>query len=156
MYFPNVTNLQNGCFQNSPRVSYASFPNVETIQSGAFTVLKDAANDPISNSVFIENNWGLKALRIGDRVKYIGQNSFWKQLNLTTIEFVTDEADWIGKWNANYYFPQFFGVASAIDGVSDTATLTQLPTSEIQNSTYTELNARPKPTTLKLIRRTNP
>lgn len=74
---------------------------------------------------------------------------------MTTIEFVTDEEDWIGKWNANYYFTQFFGVASAIDGVSDTATLTQLPASEIQDSTYSELSARPKPTTLKLVRRNN-
>ena len=156
MYFPNVTNLQNACFQSSPRIPYASFPNVETIQGQAFNASRDAANVPIPNSVFIENNWGLKALRIGDRVRYIGANSFWRQLNLTTIEFVTDEEDWIGKWNASYYFRQFFGVASAIDGVSDTATLTQLPTSEIQNSTYSELSARPTPTTLKLIRRTNP
>ena len=101
MYFPNVTNIQNGCFQNSPRVSYASFPNVETIQGQAFNASRDAANVPISSDVFISNNWGLKALRIGDRLKYIGQNSFWRQLNLKTIEFVTDEEDWIGTWNAN-------------------------------------------------------
>lgn len=155
MYFPNVTNLQNGCFQNSPRVSYVSIPNVETIQGQAFNASRDAENNPISSDMFISNNWGLKALRIGDRVRYIGANSFWRQLNLTTIEFVTDEEDWIGKWNASYYFRQFFGVASAIDGVSDTATLTQLPTSEIQNSTYSELSARPTPTTLKLVRRNN-
>ena len=155
MYFPNVTNIQNGCFQNSPRVSYVSIPNVERIQGQALNAARDAANAPISNTEFMENNWGLKALRIGDRLKYIGQNSFWRQLNLTTIEFVTDEEDWIGTWNANNYLTQFFGVASAIDGVSDTATLTQLPTSEIQNSTYTELSARPKPTTLKLVRRNN-
>ena len=155
MYFPNVTNIQNGCFQNSPRVSYASFPNVERIQGQAFNAARDATNVAISNPVFMENNWGLKVLRIGDKLKYIGTNSFWRQLNLTTIEFVTDEEDWIGTWNANNYLTQFFGVASAIDGVSDTATLTQLPTSEIQNSTYTELSARPKPTTLKLVRRNN-
>lgn len=155
MYFPNVTNIQNGCFQNSPRFSYVSIPNVETIQGQAFNAARDAANVPISSDAFISNNWGLKALRIGDRLEYIGQNSFWRQLNLKTIEFVTDEEDWIGTWNANNYLTQFFGVAHAIDGVSDTATLTQLPTSEIQNSTYTELDSRPKPTTLKLVRRNN-
>ena len=74
---------------------------------------------------------------------------------MTVVEFVTDEEDWIGKWNANLYFTQFFGVASAIDGVSDTATLTQLPSSEIRDSTYSEVSARPKPTTLKLVRRNN-
>ena len=40
-------------------------------------------------------------MRIGDTVQYIGQNSFWRQVNLKTIEFVTDDENWIETWNAN-------------------------------------------------------
>ena len=155
MYFPNVTNIQNGCFQNSPRVSYASFPNVERIQGQAFNASRDAANNPISSTVFISNNWGLKALRIGDRLKYIGQNSFWRQLNLKTIEFVTDEEDWIGTWNANTLLQQFFGKATAIEGKNDEASLERLPYSQIPSSVFTVSVELPAPTTLKLVRRNN-
>ena len=76
-------------------------------------------------------------------------------MNLKTIEFVTDEEDWIGTWNANTILKQFFGEASPIEGKSDEATLTQLPRSEVPNTVYSVTSGYPTPTTLKLIRRDN-
>lgn len=95
-------------------------------------------------------------MRIGDTVQFIGQNSFWRQLNLKTIEFVTDEEDWIGTWNENILLQQFFGKATAIEGNNDEASLARLPYSQIPNSVFTVSTELPAPTTLKLIRRTNP
>ena len=119
-------------------------------------ISRDANNTSISDQQIIERGWGLKVLRIGDQIEHIDQNSFWRQVNLKTIEFVTDEDDWIGKWNAKAFLTQFFGVASAIEGQTDTATLTQLSSSEIPNEVYSVNFGLPHPTTLKLIRRTNP
>ena len=94
-------------------------------------------------------------MRIGDTVQYIGQNSFWRQVNLKTIEFVTDEDDWIGTWNANTLLQQFFGKATAIEGKNDEASLERLPNSQIPNSVFTVSVELPAPTTLKLVRRNN-
>ena len=95
-------------------------------------------------------------MRIGDTVQYIGQNSFWRQVNLKTIEFVTDEENWIETWNANTLLQQFFGKAAAIEGKNDEASLARLPYSQISSSVFSVSVELPAPTTLKLIRRTNP
>ena len=156
LYFPNAKFLTGACFQNSPRIPYVSIPNVTNMLGQTCNISRDANNTSISDQQIIERGWGLKALRIGDQIEHIDQNSFWRQANLKTIEFVTDEEDWIGKWNAKAFLTQFFGVASAIDGQTDTATLTQLPSSEIPNEVFSVNFGLPHPTTLKRIRRTNP
>lgn len=152
LHFANVTNIAGSAFERSHRMSGLSIPRIVDIGGMVCNIGSSSLDVALPDATIINNGYGLKKLRIGDRINSIGRNSFWRQLNLTTIEFVTDEEDWIGTWNAKTFLTQFFGVASEIDGKSDEATLTRLPTSEIPNSVYSVSSGLPTPTTLKLIR----
>ena len=121
---PNVTNVFNGSFSPST-ASFFRVPNIERIEAYVFNIL-DIPN------VFQENeekakealgDRGLKVLGIGDRLNYVGINSFISQHNLKTIEFTTDEEDWIGTWNNNSVLVGWLGTAVAVEGKDDEATL---------------------------------
>lgn len=141
--FPNVTNIFNGAFNRSClKVQYASFPNLETIGENVFNL----AGFPATM------NGGLRKLRIGDKMKAItGKNTFYGMEHLDTIEFVTDQEDWIAAWNNNPILPLWLGTASDIEGKTDEAKLTPV-TRTIPDSLYTGTRY-PKPTKLVLIRR---
>lgn len=107
--FPNVTTITGNCFTSSQRISYLSVPNARVMYGQTCGLSRGTQNEPLTDEAIIGNNWGLKAIRIGDALETIGLNSFWRQVNLNTVEFVTDEEDWIGKWNSMTLLTQFFG-----------------------------------------------
>ena len=117
MVFVNVTNLGHRAFIKTYKVNYASFPKARRFGQQVF-------NQGIYNKTVLEqNNWGLKRLRLGDCLEFLGQNSFWGQDTLDVIEFVTSEENWIAAWN-NHAIA--FGTATAIEGEPNQATLTPI------------------------------
>ena len=51
--------------------------------------------------------------------------------------------------------PVAFGTATAIEGETGIATLVPQDDSDVPSAIFSELTRRPKPTTLKLVRRNN-
>lgn len=52
-------------------------------------------------------------MRIGDTLREMGVNCFYYNPKLHTVEFVTDEEDWIGAWNNHPILPKVLGTATA-------------------------------------------
>ncbi len=67
-------------------------------------------------------NLGLYRLRIGDKITKMGLNCFYGHENLRTIEYVTDEENWIGKWNSSI-LANAIGTAIPVDGNPNEATI---------------------------------
>ena len=149
---PYVEVFTGATFQNSPRIPELIIPRAKTLSGQTANIARDAFNVALNGNTVINEGWGLKRLRIGDGLESMGQNSFWNQRNLKTIEFVTDDENWIDTWNNKVFLTQFFGVASAIEGKSDEASLTQLPRDQVPSSVYSVTGGYPTPTTLKRIR----
>lgn len=81
----------------------------------------------------------------------MGLNSFWRNHNLHTIEFVTADDNWIDAWNNHAIYPKMFGTAAAVEGVSDRATLTSPP--DVTNEFFSVATEHPKPENLVWIKR---
>ena len=62
-------------------------------------------------------------MRISDKLTTIGRNCFYGMENLNTIEYVTSEQDWIGKWNSSI-LADVIGTIGLADGKDDEAILT--------------------------------
>lgn len=89
LVFVNVTNISARAFIHAYKVNYVSIPKVISIGTQAFNQTKKSKTD-LQN-----NNWGIRRLRIGDKLQNWGTNSFWGQDMLDEIEFVTESEDWI-------------------------------------------------------------
>lgn len=149
MVFVNVTNIGNRAFVHSYKINYASFPKL--VQMGV-QVFNQSKKNPTELE---QNNWGLRKLRIGDSLATWGQNSFWGQTMLDTIEFYTQEENWIQAWNNHSILPVAFGIATAIEGETGIATLTPQDDSDVPSAIFSEHTRRPKPTKLVLVRDLN-
>ena len=124
LYLPNVTNINDWSF-NPSTASFLRVPNIERIGLRVFNIL-DIPNVFQTNEEKAKEalgDRGLKVLGIGDRLNYVGIDSFLCQHNLKTIEFTTDEEDWIGAWNNNSVLVGWLGTAVAVEGKDDEATL---------------------------------
>lgn len=121
---PNVTNVLDGTGSPST-ASFFRVPNIERIGVHVFNLinLPGVFQGDIDKAREALGDRGLKVLGIGDRLKYVGMNSFISQHNLKTIEFTTDEEDWIGTWNNNSVLVGWLGTAVAVAGKEDEATL---------------------------------
>ena len=143
MVFVNVTNISGWALSNSPNIRYASFPNIISIGDGVLNNHKyGSAAKP-----------GLRRLRIGDTLTTLSHtNPFYMNPELTTIEFVTDQEDFVAAWNNHAIFPNWLGQASKQDGDGENeATLT--PITGNSNPYYTTTSNWPKPTRLVRVRR---
>lgn len=136
---PNVTNVLDGTGSPST-ASFFRVPNIERIGGYVFNILNlpDVFQEDIDKAREALGDRGLKVLGIGDRLKYVGMNSFISQHNLKTIEFTTDEEDWIGTWNNNSVLVGWLGTAVAVAGKEDEATLIW-PEDEINEYYSTEI-----------------
>lgn len=111
LHFPNVTNVMTGfCLYNN-KVKHARFPNI--VEFGVNT---------FNNSRGQQD--GLEVLGIGDRLTSVGKNSFYGHHLLKTIEFTTDESDWIGAWNSNPTLVAWIGTAVVDPDNDQEATIT--------------------------------
>lgn len=121
---PNVTNVLDGTGSPST-ASFFRVPNIERIGGHVFNILDipGVFQGDIDKAREALGDRGLKVLGIGDRLKYVGMNAFISQHNLKTIEFTTDEEDWIGTWNNNSVLVGWLGTAVAVAGKEDEATL---------------------------------
>ena len=139
--FVNVTNIESSAFAGCVKIKHMSFPNVVNIRTSAFNILSVAS---------ASNGKGLHSIRLGDCLESVGMNAFYGNINLKTVEFVTDSNDWISAWNNHAIFPNLFGSATG-ESSSDVAQIT--PFSSYPTEYYS--NARfCKPTVLVRVRRT--
>ena len=151
MVFANVTNCASGAFMWSPYIEYASFPNIRSFQGSTFNLGSDENGEGLSKAKIQTRNLGLKRLRVGDGLEYVGSNCFWRHTNLHTIEFVTADDNWIAAWNNHAILPRWFGTATAVEGETDKATLTPPP--QVIDDFYSVSSEHPTPTNLVWIKR---
>lgn len=138
MIFNSATNIGSS-FQNCPNIPYASFASAINISSYTLNFSRT-------------QNYGdgLKTFGIGDKLESVGTNALWANTKLETIEFTTEQEDWISAWNNHSILPNWFGPATRIEGNDMEATIT--PYSIAPSIIYTVTSGHPKPTKLKLIR----
>lgn len=124
LYLPNVTNINDWSF-NPSTASFLRVPNIESIGLHVFNIaaIPNVFQTNEEKGREALGDRGLKVLGIGDRLNHVGINSFLCQHNLKTIEFTTDEEDWIGTWNNNSVLVGWLGTAVAVEGKDDEATL---------------------------------
>lgn len=136
---PNVTNVVDWTF-NPSTASFFRVPNIERIGTHVFNLsgLPGVFKADIDKAKEALGDRGLKVLGIGDRLRYVGKNAFLCQYNLKTIEFTTDEEDWIGTWNNNAVLVGWLGTAVAVSGKDDEATLIW-PADEVNDYYSTEI-----------------
>lgn len=136
---PNVTNVLDGTGSPST-ASFFRVPNIERIGGHVFNILDipGVFQEDIDKARAALGDRGLKVLGIGDRLKYVGRNAFISQHNLKTIEFTTDEEDWIGTWNNNSVLVGWLGTVVAVAGKEDEATLIW-PADEVNEYYSTEI-----------------
>ena len=145
--FPNVTNLSKNAFRMCGEIHYASFPKIVSIGEASFWMGSFQSS---------EVNRGVYTLRIGDTLQSLGIHAFYGCEKLTTIEFVTDQEDFVAAWNNHAIFPNWLGTASKQEGDGeDEATITPIPGSVAKNGPYYTNTRNPKPTRLVRIRRGN-
>ena len=137
--FPSVTNIGGNAFYSCTNVQYVAFPNAIKIKDNVFNCSRAAS----------WSNVKLERLQIGDCIESVGVNTFYKARGLTTIEFVTDEEDWIAAWNNHPVLPNWLGPATSTE-IEGEATLTPFTT---RPETYYSNTDYPKPTKLVLVRR---
>ena len=138
--FPNVTNIEYNCFRNCKKINYVALPRAEAIYGYAFS-LSTAYPEP----------YGIHTLRIGDRLSRASLDLFARQNHVTTIEFVTDDPNWMDAWNNHPILPNWLGTAS--NQVGNEATLTPSANDVVYNVYYSGsfTGYRPKPTKLVYV-----
>ena len=72
MVFANLTNTASGAFSWSPYIEYASFPKIRTFQGSTFNLGSDENGEGLNPTKIRTRNLGLKRLRVGDGLEYVG------------------------------------------------------------------------------------
>ena len=120
MIFTNATAIGANAFKDCGMVNVAQFPKATSIGSQVFHL----------GGFGVLGTNGLHSLRIGDCLSSIGQNAFYSQSNLKTLEFVSDRDDWIQFWNSSEMFSKWGGTLAPVDGNPDEAVVSVLPTKD--------------------------
>lgn len=91
--FANLTNMGSTCFAYAHRIRKASFPNLVSIGDLVFFITSAKLKESPDN--------GLRVIGLGDTLKNLGTSEisesrpFLTQSRLDTVEFWTDEPDWV-------------------------------------------------------------
>ena len=128
MVFTNVTSVGYNVFRNTSSVKYVSLPKATTF--GQMAIFNPESSNPSQMTV----------VRIGDGITNVGKSVLEGHVNLETIEFATNESNWVDVWNNHAILPSWLGTIALIEGEIDKATLTP---AEYDSSRFANANRRP-------------
>ena len=129
LVFVNATQVGNETFKNNTKVKYACFPKAVKFGSNAFK---------LESAYQTGDDFGLNRICFGDGLTTVGKDALAAQINIKTIEFATNESDWIGAWNSNQTLVNWLGtlVQDSLDPNKATLIVGEL------NTTYWNANAK--------------